>query len=93
MGEVYAANTVGAILGALGFSIVLIPWIGTQDAQRLLIALAALAAADRIRARCGIFTMATAVAALVAAMVVVAVLIVDRRAECRGSPSPMDGAC
>jgi spermidine synthase len=44
VGEVYAANTVGAILGAVGFSIVFIPWIGTQDSQRLLIALAALAA-------------------------------------------------
>ena len=33
VGEVYAANTVGAILGALAFSIVLIPWIGTQDSR------------------------------------------------------------
>jgi spermidine synthase len=38
---IYAANTVGAIVGALGFSLVIIPWIGTQNAQRLLIALAA----------------------------------------------------
>lgn len=44
VGEVYAANTVGAILGALGFSIVLIPWVGTQGSQQALIALAILAA-------------------------------------------------
>jgi spermidine synthase len=39
VGEVYAANTVGAILGAVGFSIVLIPWVGTQGSQQALIAL------------------------------------------------------
>ena len=44
VGEVYAANTVGGIIGGIGFSIVLIPWIGTQDSQRLLIYIAAAAA-------------------------------------------------
>jgi spermidine synthase len=39
-GETYAANTVGAILGALLFSVVLVPWLGTQNAQRVLIGLA-----------------------------------------------------
>jgi len=39
-GETYAANTVGAILGALLFSMVFVPWLGTQDSQRLLIGLA-----------------------------------------------------
>jgi spermidine synthase len=43
VGDVYAANTVGAILGAVGFSIVLIPWVGTQGAQQTLIALSVLA--------------------------------------------------
>jgi spermidine synthase len=42
---VYAANTVGAILGALGFSMVFIPAIGTQWSQRVLLALAAMSAA------------------------------------------------
>jgi len=42
--RIYAANTVGAIIGALGASLLLISWIGTQQAQRLLIALSALAA-------------------------------------------------
>jgi len=39
--EVYAANTAGAIVGALLFSLVLIPWIGTQQSQRVLIAVSA----------------------------------------------------
>ncbi len=43
VGRIYAANTVGAILGAIGFSIVFIPWIGTQGSEQMLIALAALA--------------------------------------------------
>jgi spermidine synthase len=44
VGATYAANTVGAIVGALGASLFLIPWLGTQDAQRVLIGLSAAAA-------------------------------------------------
>jgi spermidine synthase len=44
VGRVYAANTVGAILGAIGFSLVVIPIEGTQQAQRVLVGLACLAA-------------------------------------------------
>jgi spermidine synthase len=43
-GGIYAANTSGAIVGALAFSIVLIPWIGTQQSERILIAMSAAAA-------------------------------------------------
>src|SRR5271163_4546917 len=43
-GRVYAVNTVGGVFGALAFSIILIPWIGTQNCQRLLIALATVSA-------------------------------------------------
>jgi spermidine synthase len=39
--RVYAANTVGAILGAIGFSLIVIPLAGSQQAERLLIALSA----------------------------------------------------
>lgn len=35
-GAVYAANTIGAIIGALAFTLVLIPAIGTFQSQRLL---------------------------------------------------------
>ena len=44
VGAVYAANTVGAIAGALVFSTLLIPWLGTQASQRILITVAALSA-------------------------------------------------
>jgi spermidine synthase len=44
VGRVYAANTVGAIIGALAFSMILIPWVGTQNAQRILIGLPVVAA-------------------------------------------------
>jgi spermidine synthase len=42
VGGVYAANTVGAIVGALFFSIASVPLWGTQTSQRLLIGFAAL---------------------------------------------------
>jgi len=44
VGEVYASNTIGAIAGAIGFSMLLIPRVGTQQSQRVLIALSAIAA-------------------------------------------------
>src|SRR6202171_3000411 len=40
-GEVYAANTAGSIVGALAFSLFLIPGFGTRGSQQLLIALSA----------------------------------------------------
>ena len=43
VGGVYAANTVGAIVGSLAFSMVLIPWLGTRGSQRVMIGLAAFA--------------------------------------------------
>src|SRR5271157_1893028 len=36
VGGIYAANTLGAIVGALGVSLALIPWIGTRNSQRKL---------------------------------------------------------
>ena len=44
VGGVYAANTVGAILGSILFSLVVIPHFGTQAAERWLIGLALSAA-------------------------------------------------
>src|SRR5439155_25668538 len=43
-GEIYAANTAGSIAGALAFSLLLIPAIGTKACEQLLIGLAAGAA-------------------------------------------------
>ena len=42
VGQVYAANTLGAIVGSLGASLLLTIWIGTQRSQQLLIVLSAL---------------------------------------------------
>ncbi len=44
VGGVYAANTIGAIAGALGFSVFGVAWLGTQAAQQVLIGLSAAAA-------------------------------------------------
>ena len=44
VGRVYAANTVGAIVGALVFSMLVIPQFGTQSAERLLMVLAMISA-------------------------------------------------
>ena len=41
VGRIYAANTAGAVLGALGCSIFLIGWLGTQHVQQILIGLSA----------------------------------------------------
>jgi spermidine synthase len=44
VGGVYAANTIGAITGSLVFSMLIIPQVGSQWAQRLLIILSAVSA-------------------------------------------------
>src|SRR5207302_5907027 len=44
VGGVYAANTVGAIVGSLGASLVLVAWLGSQHAQQALIVISALSA-------------------------------------------------
>ena len=41
-GEVYAANTAGSIVGALAFTLIAVPSIGTRGSEQLLIWLAAL---------------------------------------------------
>ncbi|HVZ22598.1 MAG TPA: fused MFS/spermidine synthase [Vicinamibacterales bacterium] len=43
VGGVYAANTVGAIVGSLGASLVFVAWIGTQHTQQVLMVVAAAA--------------------------------------------------
>jgi spermidine synthase len=44
VGGIYAANTVGGILGGVCFSIIFSPLIGTQHSQQILICISALAA-------------------------------------------------
>jgi spermidine synthase len=43
-GEIYATNTAGSILGALIFSLILIPTVGTRASQQVLIGLSVVAA-------------------------------------------------
>jgi spermidine synthase len=43
-GGVYAANTVGAIVGSLVTSFILIPWIGTSHAEQVILIVSALSA-------------------------------------------------
>ncbi len=43
-GAIYAANTLGAIIGAVLFSLVVIPGLGTQHSQQILIILAGISA-------------------------------------------------
>jgi spermidine synthase len=44
VGKVYAANTLGAIIGAIATSIFLIGWLGTQGSQQVLVGASAMAA-------------------------------------------------
>jgi len=69
VGGIYAANTAGAIVGALAFSMFLIPAVGTQGCERALILLSALSAlfalAPPLRPKPGVLLLAAAVAAAV----------------------------
>src|SRR5262249_6362651 len=44
VGGVYAANTLGAIVGSLGASLIMVAWFGSQHSQQFLIAVSAFAA-------------------------------------------------
>jgi spermidine synthase len=69
VGRVYAANTFGAIAGALAFSIVLIPLIGTSNCERALIVLAGAAALAVLLPHIAAHRSMAAAAALAAAAV------------------------
>jgi len=43
-GGIYAVNTLGGIIGALAVSLILIPWIGTQQTTRIILTLSAASA-------------------------------------------------
>jgi spermidine synthase len=78
VGGVYAANTVGAIVGALITALVLVGTIGTQDAQRVLIAVAAVAGLTLIIAGRPAATRRPAWSAAVAGVAIVAVILLVR---------------
>jgi len=78
VGGVYAANTVGAIVGALGTGLVLLGTVGSQVAQQTLIGIAAVAglmlllAVDRVPGRTGPAYVAALVVGVSLAAVVLA---------------------
>jgi spermidine synthase len=74
VGRVYAANTAGAIIGAIGFSLLLIPGIGTQQSQRLLIGLSTAAALFALAPLLRPFRVSWAAASLWAAIGLAALL-------------------
>ena len=78
VGRVYAANTVGAIFGALFGSLLVIAWLGTQTAQRILIVGAAISAlvvlTPVLSAKAGELRFRTRDLAAAAATIVLAVL-------------------
>ena len=73
-GEVYAANTAGAIAGALFFSLVFIPQLGTRACQQLLIGISATAS---ILAIASFARRALALAGTLAATAVVALALIS----------------
>jgi spermidine synthase len=75
VGGIYAANTFGAILGALSFSLFLVPWIGTQGCERLLIILAVVSGVVMLIPIVAAARSITGAAAATAALVLAAVLI------------------
>ena len=74
VGGIYAANTFGAILGALTFSLILAPAIGTSHSQSVLIIMAAVSGVCAL-APVALRPLRLAPAAAVTATVVIAVLL------------------
>ncbi|MCX5767077.1 MAG: fused MFS/spermidine synthase [Gemmatimonadetes bacterium] len=79
VGGVYAANTVGAIIGALLFSLVLVPQVGTHGASQALVIVSAVAALLLFASE--LFSTRIAAQAALVTTLVGAVAIVPRVAE------------
>lgn len=74
VGGIYAANTVGAIAGALVTTLVLVPWIGTQNSQRVIVIVAAAGGVVvLIGSRFAIYKYAAAAGLLAAALTAVSI--------------------
>jgi spermidine synthase len=72
VGRVYAANTLGAIIGSLTASLLLVVWIGTQHAQQVLIVIAAMSGL-LLLAESRVSSVALAAAGAVAGLLVLSV--------------------
>jgi spermidine synthase len=75
VGGIYAANTLGAIVGALSVSLSLIPWIGTRNSQRVLLVVSALSALLVLAPHARKHRSKALAAGLLASMVVAGLLV------------------
>jgi spermidine synthase len=75
VGGIYAANTAGAIVGALSFSLFLVPRIGTAGCERVLIVLAAIGAVLILAPLVSASRTVWGAAGLTAALVLAALLV------------------
>jgi spermidine synthase len=102
VGRVYAANTLGAIVGSIITGLVLIPWIGTKGAQQVFIVVSAASGVLAIgpllfrRSSIAVTTFAFVGAALVLASQVSAVpvglIAWGRSLSWQGAPNALDWA-
>lgn len=74
-GGIYAANTLGGIVGALAVSLVLIPWIGSQQTQRLLAVVSAVSALFVLTPLVKLSRSKAAAAGLLASIVLAAIAV------------------
>ncbi len=88
VGGVYAANTLGAIAGAIFFSLVLIPDLGTQGAQRALVLVSGIAAAAALLTA-GSEARRAAPAAPVAVLAIAAALLIAGARLVPGVPAAL----
>jgi spermidine synthase len=99
VGRVYAANTLGAIVGSMITGLVLIPWIGTKGAQQVFIVVSAVSGVLAIgpllfrRSSIALATFALAVASLVLAaqvsVVPVGLIAWGRSLSWQGTPNAL----
>ncbi len=75
VGRVYAANTIGAVVGALAASLLLVAWIGSQHAQQVMMAVAAVAALTMFASAFRTWRDARSITGLAAAVVSAALVI------------------
>lgn len=75
VGGVYAANTLGAVAGALAASLLLVAWIGSQHTQRLLIVLSALSGLLLLAPRSAAAAMARRLGPLVLLLMAAALVL------------------
>ena len=90
-GEVYAANTAGSVVGAVSFSLFLIPGLGTRGAQQVLLAISAAGAVAAGIAAMRIPKIRRTAVALVVPAIVCSTAIIFSVEMYRGKSLPTGG--